>query len=164
MQPLSWPSLLQTASHLAIMRTIWSEWTRAWWSLELVWGSWSPITRTDLPCLIIFRTFWSEWTWSRWSPWLCAICPLSAQYSIRHRKRAFLKISVGTLLIFGLILESHNYSLAVSPTSLHSLWKGRRVNLVKKVISAEVERSKKKARKPFFVHFENHWFWTSQCS
>ncbi len=90
-----------------------------------------------------------------WHIWLqrrtCRISPPSIPYSIRHRKLTFSKISDGTLPIFGFILESHNYSLAVSPTSMHSLWKGRRIILVKKGIPAEVERSKKKRQ-------ENHFF------
>jgi hypothetical protein len=70
--------------------------------------------------------------------------PHPVQYGIRHRKRAFSKISDGTLLIFGLSLESHNYNSAATPTSKHSLKKGRMVNLFKKVISAEVESFKKR--------------------
>ncbi len=36
---------------------------------------------------------------------------LERQYSIRHRKRAFSKICVGTLLFFGLILERLDFKI-----------------------------------------------------
>jgi hypothetical protein len=52
--------LCRPTSCLAITRTIWSKWTRASWSLELVWDSWPPISRTSLPHLITSWTFWSE--------------------------------------------------------------------------------------------------------
>ncbi len=66
----SWP-----ASCLAITRTIWSKWTWAWWSLELVSRLLASDNKTSLSRLITLRTFWSEWTWSRWSP--LALCKVS---------------------------------------------------------------------------------------
>jgi hypothetical protein len=76
------PQFIRTSllDRLAIMRTIWSEWTWAWWFIELVWDSWAPITRTSLPPLNISGTFWSEWTRSRWSP--LALCKMSLEYPV----------------------------------------------------------------------------------
>jgi hypothetical protein len=47
------------------------------------------------------------------------------------------------------MLESHNYRLAASSALLHSLWKGARIDFVKKDIPAEVEMLKK-GQKAFF--------------
>jgi hypothetical protein len=63
-----WVSLrLFGPASLLTTRHIWSEWTRAWWSLELVLRFLASDNK-DLPhCLIIARTFWSECTRSRWT-------------------------------------------------------------------------------------------------
>ncbi len=53
-------------------------------------------------------------------------------YSICHRKHAFVTICDGTLPFFRFSLDSHNSCLAASPGSLHSLLKGKRLDLVNK--------------------------------
>ncbi len=53
------------ASCLAITRTIWSEWTRAWWSpfeLALFLSSFGCLSWGPAFCLTVPRTIWSEWT------------------------------------------------------------------------------------------------------
>ncbi len=55
------------SSGLAIMKTIWKEWTPARRSLELVLRLLASHNKDQPPPpLITSRTFWSEWSWSRW--------------------------------------------------------------------------------------------------
>jgi hypothetical protein len=61
--------------YLTTTRTIWPEWTQAWWSLcrfSLILSVFGHCpTVVQPPCLAITRTIWSKRTWAWWPPLSC---------------------------------------------------------------------------------------------
>ncbi len=71
------------ASHLDITRTIWSQWTGAWWPprVSLVLTAFGCLSRCPGSCLTIPRTIWFEWTQSGQPPLAC--CKISFECLFR---------------------------------------------------------------------------------
>jgi hypothetical protein len=82
-----WAPLMRSSLPLAIMETIWSEWTRAWWL---------PLSYLSFECLLVVshevqsrrlmipRTIWSEWTQSGQSPLVSCEIPLECLFRKGH--------------------------------------------------------------------------------
>ncbi len=75
------------AFRLAIMRTIWTEWTRApdglpWASIVL--NAFGHFSRGLASHLTVPRTIWSEWTQSGLSPLTCYKIPLECLFRMVH--------------------------------------------------------------------------------
>jgi hypothetical protein len=74
------------ASHLAITRTIWSEWTwahgRHWATLVL--SAFGRLSRSPASCLTIPRTIWSKWTRFGQSTLACCKIALERLFRMVH--------------------------------------------------------------------------------